>query len=169
MEAENPEVIPLRGPSYLAAIRNSVGTRLFQEFHARVDGEEQDVAQGGVLSCAYYVSGLLYLFGLIERPHLTVASTVKDLEASGWVKQPAGEARAGSVLVWERITFDDGSRHPHIGFSLGGGEAVGTNYRTGQVERAPLPPDRAVTAVYWTDRVNSEGKFFGDGPSGIGE
>jgi dCTP diphosphatase len=154
------KIIPILRDTYLAFIRNSVGGRSFQNFYAEVDGKKKDVADGGVLSCAYFVSAVVHTFGLIRSPHMTVASTVRDFEASGWQKV-TGEPEPGDVLVWEEKEFDDGSRHEHIGFALGPAEAVSTSYETGEISLDPLPSRRPVKAIYRTTRLAEEGKFFG--------
>ncbi len=79
--------------NYLAMINGSVGTRMFQYLYVKDQtGEIKDVMLAGELSCAYYVSSLLCLFGMIDRPHATVATTVKRMDESGdWEKAAVSE------------------------------------------------------------------------------
>ena len=116
------EVVPLTEPSYLAVIRNSVGTRMFRNFYAEVDGKRRDIMRDGDLSCAFFVSSVLVLFGHLKRVHATVKSTVAELERRGW--QAVRAPRAGDVLVWEAVRDTRGNLHTHIGFALGNGLAV---------------------------------------------
>jgi hypothetical protein len=99
--------------SYLAAINNSVGSRLWQNFYI-VDGESKvDVMRSGGLSCAFYVSTILSMFGLINKVHATVKSTVKDLKENGYLETKS--PTQGDVIVWEAKDFN-GEVHAHIGF-----------------------------------------------------
>ncbi len=137
--------------SLVAAVRGSVGAGTWRHYWAVVDGRPCDVLEGGALSCAWFTSSLLVMHGLVAAAHRTVASTVADLERSGWGR--VDEPRAGAVLRWEPVVYADGSCHSHLGFSVGDGRAVSTSWRTG----APLEHDwlyrdqseRAVAAIYW--------------------
>lgn len=119
--------------SYLSAIRDSVGSRMFRHLYMfQNDGTSLDILQSGKLSCAYYVAFILYHFHLINTPHATVASTVKDLEQSGW--QIVDEPQAGDVLVWEPSDIHaEGESHEHIGFYLGEERAVSNSSKLGEI------------------------------------
>ena len=112
-----------QGATYLAAIRNSIGSKQFRNLYAEVDGKRMDLTEDGRLACAFYVSWILLHFGFIKEPHVTVDGTVKDLRANGW--KDVEEPREGDVLVWEP-TMDHDPEHPHqhIGFYLGNGRAA---------------------------------------------
>jgi len=69
--------------TYLAAIENSVGSKMFRNLYAKVNGKNKDITENGNLSCALYVSSLLYLFKLIKDIHATVSGTLGDLKRSG--------------------------------------------------------------------------------------
>lgn len=120
-----PEVNLLKKKSYVAMIRNAVRgeTHLFRNVFAHVDGVEQDILRDGQVSCAVFVSSLLMLNGLLDRPHATVSGTEKAMEAAGWKQVDSGPV-AGAVLTWSPVTFSDGATHSHIGFSVGEGRAV---------------------------------------------
>ncbi len=110
--------------SYLAAIRDSVGSKMFRHLYAIDEhGNRSDILKNGRLSCAYYVAFILYHFKLIGDGHATVTSTIKDMEKSGWTVVNTPEP--GDVLVWETSTehVEDES-HEHIGFYLGDGRAT---------------------------------------------
>lgn len=88
--------------TYLQATENSVGTEMFKHMYASVDGgPEQDILKNGELSCAFYVSSVLVMFDLIQEPHTTVESTIKELREAGWQEVPDLEsADPGAVIVW---------------------------------------------------------------------
>ncbi len=121
-------VTPLRYESYLAVIKNSVETKMFRNFYAKVNGKKRDIVREGELSCALFVSSLLTMFGLIQRIHGTVDGTVFDLEKSGWKKVPS--PKPGDVLVWE-ARLQGKEIHKHIGFSIGRDQAVSNSSKKG--------------------------------------
>jgi len=142
------KVKPLLFDSYLAVIKNSVGTNLFRNFYAEVNGKRTDVAIDGVRSCAFLVSTILKVFGLIKEVHLTCQRVVEDMEESGWykIKKP----RIGAVLVWERKKMG-GRWFGHIGFYVGGGEAISnsTPARVPKRHHWTFEGKREVEAIYW--------------------
>lgn len=98
-------------------IKNSIGIELFKNNYFFIDGKSKDILKNGKLSCAFYVSSILYLSKLIKDLHTTVEGTVKDLENSGWyqIKEP----KKGAVVVWDKRY-----NHYHIGFVWGKNKAV---------------------------------------------
>ena len=123
-----PSVERLMRDTYLAVVQNSVGTWMFREFYVRMDGKKVDAMGDGRRSCAFFVSSILTIFGLIERIHATVDVTVEDLKKSGWrqVKEP----KPGDVLVWEKQEIG-GNTNRHIGFYVSGGLAISNSYSHG--------------------------------------
>lgn len=108
--------------NYIAMIHGSVGTRMFQHLYTLSETEAStDIVRSGELSCAYFVSFILNAHKLIQGPHATVDSTVKDLLASGWssIQKP----KIGAVLVWE-VKQESGEPHRHIGFYIGREQAI---------------------------------------------
>ncbi len=140
--------------SYLAMIHNSPGTKMFRNFYARMPAGSADVLQNGNLSCAVFVSSVLYQWGLINDTHATVRSTVADMLGSGWyiVKKP----RIGSIVEWEPKKIKGGT-NTHIGFYIDKNEAVSNNPEKQVPWRhhwtyginTDGTPKRAVTAIYW--------------------
>lgn len=110
--------------TYLTTIKNSLGSRLFQHFYVNSNEKVIDVLQGGALSCAYFISSILKLFGRIPEVHTTVSGTVRAMEKFGWVEVNQSDLQEGDVLVWGEVEYADGSRHGHIGFYIGNGEAI---------------------------------------------
>ncbi len=144
--------------NYLNLIKGSLGAKLFRHYWMEVDGRAKDVLENGQLSCAVFVSSVLKLSGLINEPHATVISTVKDLESSGWVK--IVEAKPGAVLVWEKIKMGL-QFHGHLGFYIGAKKAVSNSDK----KRFPAvhhwtygtkngKPVRKIEAIYWHPRLD---------------
>lgn len=133
-------------------IKNSVGSKLFRNFYVKNKGKKIDVLRNGELSCAFYVSSILYLFKLIKDTHATVDKTVKDLQESGWkiIKRP----KVGSIIVWEKMDFGGGDIHKHIGFYIGKGRAISNNYKLGYpTEHKWIFPKRKVEMIFWNPRL----------------
>ena len=83
----------------------------------------------GKLSCAVFVSSILYLFKLLPDLHATIRGTTADLKKSGWVniKKP----KPGTVLVWE-AQFLGNESHEHMGFYMGGNKAISNSRKKHQ-------------------------------------
>ena len=118
------KIIHLPFDTYLAVVKNSVGSRMFRNFYAKVNGKKTDIMKNGKLSCAFFASSLLHLFKLVKEPHATVDGTIKDLRSSGWkaIRKP----RIGSVLVLEAK-----DSHKHIGFYIGNNKAISNSTKLG--------------------------------------
>jgi hypothetical protein len=126
-------VQPLLFESYLAAIANSPKSRIFRNFYARINDKKIDITKNGELSCAFFVSFILFYFGQIKKGHVTVSGTVADLQKNGWhkTKRPV----PGAVIVWALQDFGRGDLHRHIGFYVGKQEAISNNYKLGYPTR----------------------------------
>lgn len=101
--------------TYVAMIRNSVGSQMFRHNYAVIEGVETDILKNGELSCAFFVSFMLRAFGLLKELHVRTAGTVKDLEASDWRRTDTPQE--GDVVVWEEMQQKSGI-YPHLGFYL---------------------------------------------------
>lgn len=149
------KVEPLLFDSYLAVIENSVGTNMFRNFYAKVNGRKTDVTIDGVRSCAFFVSAILMIFGLIKEVHRTYQRVVEDMEESGWyrIKKP----RIGAVLVWERKKMG-GKWFGHIGFYIGRREAVSnsTPARVPKRHHWTFDGKRKVKEIWWHRRLRKE-------------
>lgn len=119
--AETPKPERLVQKTFLSTIRNSVGSKIFRNFFLKENGRTFDAMNAGDLSCAFYVSGILTMFGLIKSLHGTVVGTEKDLIDSGWQKTNA--VTPGCVLIWE-AEAGASDPHQHIGFYIGRNLAV---------------------------------------------
>lgn len=152
LDSEKQKVAPLLNDTYLAVIKNSIGSKLFRNLYAKVDGKKIDIAEKGNLSCAIFVSSILFLFKLIKDVHATVNGTVRDLRESDWVeiKKP----KISCVLVWEETDFGNGRLHKHIGFYIGKEKAISNNNKQGY----PTKHDwkfRKIEAMFWNPILES--------------
>lgn len=113
--------------TYIAYIRNSINTEMFKDVYFSSGRLTKNVTKGGELSCAVYVSSLLYLLKMIEAVHATVNSTVKDMKNLNW--RTVSKPRAGDVLVWDYSK----SGHQHIGFYIDENIAISNSSRKKRV------------------------------------
>jgi len=104
------------------SIRTIKGSELFKHIYVRDkrDGHEFDALDNGSSACAYTVSGVLALHGLIDHPHATVATTVQHMQKAGWVKTI--DPQPGDVVQW--AAHND---HMHMALYVGGDRAVGNS------------------------------------------
>lgn len=147
-ESSKPIVEILRPESYLALIRNSVGSTTWRQMYASVNGREQDIMNNGDLSCAFFVSSILKMCDLLPQLSVTVFGLIRNLEALRW--QKVSEAMPGDILVWETIIDEKGDKHSHIGFYLGEEQAVSNsaNTQTIQQHHWTFEGQRPLTAIY---------------------
>lgn len=156
MASQKQKVTPLLRDTYFAMIKNSVGTKLFRNCFALVNGKKVDVMKNGDLSCALFVSSLLSILNLTQAPHGTIESTIKDMEQSGW--KPVKKLVPGSIIVWE-----EKKEHKHIGFYIGNDKAISnsskrkspaTHHFTYGVKNGK--PVRNIEAIYWHKKLNGK-------------
>lgn len=153
MEQAHKSIHIKKKDTYLALIRNSVGTKTFRNIFAKVDGKKKDILEDGNLSCAYYVSSLLTIAGLISGVHATVSGTVRDLVKNGWIeiKKP----KQGAVIVWENVDFGLGEVHGHIGFYIGDNKAVSNDYKKGcpAIHGWTYNGKRKIKTIFWNQNI----------------
>lgn len=139
--------------NYIIAIRNSVGTNIFRNLYAEINKERKDIVEDGNLSCALFVSSILFLFKMIDSVHATVSSTVRDMENSGWVK--INEPKEGSVVIWEKTNYgSDGEPHAHIGFITKNDMAVSNDFEA----KSPIEHEldfrgRKIEKILWNTKL----------------
>lgn len=148
--------------SYLKAIENSVGSNLFRNLYYRIDGKVVDVLDDGDLSCATYVTSMLYLFDLIAERHTTVVGTIKDIEKSGWYE--ITNPRKGALVLWGYKKKNDSTqgKHRHVGFYIDKKIAISNSSSARVVARhhptfGTFPNGEArrdILAFYWHDKLN---------------
>lgn len=138
--------------TYIQVIKNSIGTNLFKNFYAYFGKRKVDIARNGELACDLYVSGILVLFGLIDKMHGTVDGCVRTLEKCHWyrIKNP----RSGAIIVWGPKKFrKSGEIHKHIGFYIGSGKAISndTKKRHPVINHWTYKDKRKVEKILWND------------------
>lgn len=150
------KVTPLIFDTYLAVIKNSVGSKLFRNFYARVNGKKMDIMRGGELSCAFYLSSVLSLFKLIKAVHGTVDSTVRDLQELGWkiIRKP----KIGGVLVWDKVIYKNGETHKHLGIYIGHNQAISNSSKLGYPVKHHWTFNnvRRVDLILWNQKLKQD-------------
>ena len=146
-----------RFKNYMLMVNRSVGSDLFRNLYASVDGEETDILRDGILSCAYFVSSVLFHCKLIDDLHTTVRGLEANLQRSGWTK--IEEPKVGSVIVWEPTEFPDGGIRRHAGFYIGDAEAISnrTDQRVPKVHSMNFETEgkyRAIETIYWHENFD---------------
>jgi hypothetical protein len=146
--------------SYIQTIKNSVGSNMFKNLFASIDGKPKiDVLDNGQLSCAYFTSIILHIFKLIPSIHATVDGTQNDLINNFW--EEIDNPKEGSVLIWEAQNFE-GEMHRHIGFYIGNGQAISNNtsqhvpaihhWTFGEKDGQPV---RKIEKIYWNNKLDN--------------
>ncbi len=109
--------------TYLSVVEKSVGSEMFRTLYVRKGRRLVDVIDNGDLACAYFVSAILHLFGLIRGGvHTTVKETERDMIASGWER--IARPKKGCIIFWTWKMGTDGAPHRHLGFYMGKDEAI---------------------------------------------
>lgn len=143
------------GESYLAIVRNSVGSQAFRNIFASDKGEHRDILNNGRLSCAYFVSSILKIFDLARSPHATVSGTVRDLLSSGWVE--INELKPGAVIEWKEIDYGPEGKHKHIGFYVGDNKAVSNDFEAGKIiEHELYFRGREIEKILWNQALEQK-------------
>ena len=115
--------------SYLKMIENSVDSKLFNSIMVNEGGRVYDLFGDGEFSCAYFVSGILTLSGLIPKVRATVKNLRAELiENENFVQVDEEQIQPGDIIFWSEFEFPDGSRNSHVGFYIEDGLAVSTSY-----------------------------------------
>ncbi|MBI2063083.1 MAG: hypothetical protein HYT61_02475 [Candidatus Yanofskybacteria bacterium] len=149
---EKPKIVLF--DSYIKTVKNSIGSNLFRNFYCKIGSKTVDVLEDGNLSCAKFVSSILYLFKLISDMHTTVSGTVADLQKSGWIQ--TAKPRVGTVIVWEAKKVKNGNFHKHIGFYIGNKRVISSSYEKHQpivhhwtYGTKNSKPVRKVEQIFW--------------------
>lgn len=157
-------VEPLIFKTYLAVARGSVGSRMFQKYYARVNGTQREVLGNGTLACAFHISCILTMFGLVHGLQITVHRLLDDMERSGWKK--IQKPRPGCVVLWaakpanpnryEKQKRTHASVVRHMGIYLGEGKAISNRSDRGTVHVPYIHPlrYRPIEAYYWHPKLS---------------
>ena len=153
---KDKKVVPIVFDTYLAVIKNSVGSKMFKNLYLDIDGKKVDATQDGYLSCAFFVSSVLTISKLIKEVHATVEGTLRDMKESGWIEIP--EPKVGSVLIWGKSNFgEQGGVHSHIGFYIDLDTAISNNsLRDGTPTEHPwtFNGKRKIEAIFWNPKLD---------------
>lgn len=122
-------------------INNSIGTIAFRNYYAEIEGKKVDVANNGLLSCAYFVSTILSLFNMIKTYHLTVESTVKDMSEFGWKKVPLEKNPTWGCHCLDKTSRYEDRPGAYWFFYSTRSQAISTNSRQGVVWEHPINAD----------------------------
>ena len=140
--------------TYLAMIRASVGSTIFRHLYGKVGSKKTDLLRDGDLSCAFFVSSILVLRGLISSVHSTVGGTVRDLEQSGW--KEIKKLKEGSVVLWEETKGQSGEMHSHLGFFIGDDKVISNvpKKKSPQIHHITYglvkgEPKRKIDKIFW--------------------
>ncbi|MEX0869944.1 MAG: hypothetical protein WDZ39_00770 [Candidatus Spechtbacterales bacterium] len=144
--------------TYIAAIKNSVGTEMFSEMYLNIDGEVKEVSENGRWACATYVSSVLTMFNLLKERHATMEGLMRGMNESGWYE--ISEPRDGAIIWWDVTPESEG--HEHAGFYVGDNKAISNswlkkvpvvhNWRSGTTDGEPSRP---VKSIWWHDKLNN--------------
>ncbi len=147
---KKPKTILIVKESYLARIYGAIGTRMFRNLYALLDGEKRDILSDGDRSCALFVSTILVMFHLVKEVHVSIESTVSDMESSGWTR--IRNPRIGCVIVWEAVNERE-EEHLHFGFYIGKNKAISNSSK----KRSPRVHSyrvHKVRSLYWTSKLD---------------
>ncbi len=130
----------LKKETYLKMIENSIENKLFNSIIIKEeDGSIKDLLNDGEYSCALFVSGILLLHSLVLKTRSTVNNLEKDLLESSLFQEVEDKTiQPGDILIWESVTYEDGSQNRHIGFAISKEDAVSTNYIKKCVVKHPI-------------------------------
>ena len=104
---------------------------MFRNLYLEKSGKKFDAVRNGGLSCAYFVSNVLLIWGLVSSGHATVEGTTKDMEKNGWKRVSQDEVRLGDVIVWGKTKAINGKIHFHNGFYIGNKKAISNDSKKG--------------------------------------
>ncbi len=130
---------------------------MFRNLFFDVKGKKADILKNGNLSCAVFVSSVLYLFKLISGTHATINSTLADMKKSGCreIKKP----KIGCLALWD---YEKG--HRHLGFYIGKKSAVSNDSQKRIIARhhwtygtdKNKKPKRKILSFYWNKKLDIE-------------
>ncbi len=146
----------IKKESYLKFIENSISSKSWRNFYILADRRKRDILNNGNLSCAFFASSVLLIFGLIGKAHFTVRGVINDLEKNGW--REIKKIKPGAVLIWEK---NEKFNNQHIGFCWNGKTAI-SNYF---IKRMPFKhhitygikdgrPARKIIKIFWHSMLN---------------
>jgi hypothetical protein len=124
------EILPQE--TYLKMIENAIGTKLFNSIIVNKDGQKMDLLQNGEYSCAFFVSGILFLNLMIPQVKTTVNNLESLLQSSDKFEK-VDTPKPGDIVFWEKILYEDDTENRHVGFVWYEDKAISTNYKQSSV------------------------------------
>ncbi len=146
----DPNIEILRFETFLKAIENSVGTTTFNSLMVKHkdSGTISDILNNGEFSCAFFVSSLLTMFQILDKPNATVKSLEERIQNSAeWEEVDIVDTMPGDVVFYAKVKYEDDSSHAHVGFVINTSEAVSTSFADRCVKRHQLK-NRPITSIY---------------------
>ncbi len=150
---------PIIKDTYLAVIKNSVGSKSFRNFYVIDGGKKIDITENGNLSCAWFASVVLSLFGLIDGPHLTVNRVERELKKSGWRK--ISKPKLGAIIIWDSVGSGKKMLRRHVGFYIGNNKTVSNDSKRGypiihdwKFRKAKSSGGREIEAILWNPKLD---------------
>lgn len=136
--------------NYIVLIKNSEGTKTFRDCFGR-NKRTKNLTEGGVLSCVFYISSILYLFGLIPKIHLSVKCALKDMKKCRWYE--IRRLKKGSVILWEKK-----KDHYHLGFYLGKKKAISNDSTKKEIRihHFTFRGKRRIETIFWNKKLDNE-------------
>ena len=137
---------------FLKMIENSTETKMFQScfFKDSNSGVSVDVCEGGRLSCAFFVSGILKMIDLIKAMHVTVDSLEKEMLNSGWKERASvSNLDLGNVVFWKDRITSKNEHHRHVGFYIGDGNYIDNDDEPLNMSPKKHHNNREIEKVYY--------------------
>jgi len=136
--------------NYIAMINNSVWTKMFRNNFFQLNWKKIDILKNWSDSCAYFVSSLLKIFGLIENIHATVDGTIKDISKYWWEEYKWKNIQVWSILVWEKINW-----HKHIWFYIWNNKAISNSSKKREIAKHSLDYNgkRKIEKIYTNSKL----------------
>jgi hypothetical protein len=121
--------------NFLAVVENSLGSTMFRNLWVMDEAKQEhfDAMENGNLSCAFYASSILKIFGKMIDYHGTVEGMEKEMLDSGVEQVSQEQLEEGDVIIWEARgnPEDNGKMHRHIGFYIGKDWAISNSSENG--------------------------------------
>ena len=142
--------------SYVSMIQNSIWAKMFRNNFFVSNWKETDVLKDWADACAYFVSSILKIFGLIENVHTTVDGTVENILKYWWKEMIWKKIQIWDILVWEEI-----NGHKHIWFYVWNDKAVSNSSAKKQIIKHSLDYNhkRKIEKVYTNSKISEDDKI----------
>lgn len=136
----------------LSIAKSAVGTKIFRKLYFSIDRKKIDVLRDGNLSCAFFVSSLLKILGLVGETHTTVKGLEEDMARHGWHK--INKSKDGAVIIYGPKKFKSGETHKHVGVYLGKGFSISNSSkkRLPQIDKWNYRP---VEKILWHKKLEN--------------